>query len=385
MLAHALIQGTGFAGLMTVLGLLRHPVRRSRLVRAAAQELLSRPPRNRFFATYLGSHCLSLLFNVGIIPMIGDLTRQHSADDPQRPALVLAAQRGAATMAMWSPMGLGFAIIMAGIPGIPVVPFIALTAGFTALLLVITGLHPMLPPELSPELPDKTSAESPATGGHPAADQHSRALWLTFGLCAALMALVLIAGRVTGLSFTLASVAVLPLVAIAWLLIERGEASFGTELRASLAGLPGLRNESTVFLSANAIGAGISLALSVTPLHDWLASGMVPFLPLLLMTLVLVPLCAAACVPNAILLVLVAQTVGNTPLGAAHPLSLGLALALSWGPAVSVAPISAMCLLTGTACDVPPRRVGHYWNLRFAVFVTLSAAVLVSVVYASGK
>lgn len=69
-------QSTTFACLLAMLGVLRYPARRSRLVAKAAAWLVTRKPRHAYTALSIGGHFLSLLFNVGILPLIGDMIRK---------------------------------------------------------------------------------------------------------------------------------------------------------------------------------------------------------------------------------------------------------------------------------------------------------------------
>lgn len=64
----AAVQGTGFAALMMVLGLLRQPVKRAAVTRAAAEFLLSVTPRWRYGGVLTGAQFMALMFNVGDHP-----------------------------------------------------------------------------------------------------------------------------------------------------------------------------------------------------------------------------------------------------------------------------------------------------------------------------
>ncbi|WP_138466933.1 hypothetical protein [Poseidonocella sp. HB161398] len=377
-LATALVQGTGFAALMMVLGLLRQPVKRAEVTRRAAAYLLSEPPRRRYGAMLAGAQFMALMFNVGIIAMIGDLTRTaHGPDpgrDPARRAMVMAAMRGAALVTIWSPLSLGFAIVTTGVPAIEPLQLVAVAAGFTLLLLGLLGLWPMLPAE----------ARIPAAAG-PAATGSARALASMLGASALLLALTLGLHALSGLSFTLAAVIVLPAFSLGWLLLEpaRGQ-SLGQRLGGALLATADLRSESALFLSANVIGAALSLAIQASPLWPVISGAGFASLPALLACLAAIPLAAALYLPNSVMVVLAAQIFGPTLLGQEHPLALGLTLCIGWAVAICVNPISAMSLIAGRLCDVPPARIAHAWNRKQALAILALAALLVSLVYACG-
>lgn len=378
-LATSLIQGAGFGALMMVLGLLRQPVRRARMTRLAAETLLTAPPKCRFPGLLLGAHVMSLMFNIGIISMIGDLVRHDGAATGTRNAIVVAAMRGAALVSIWSPIGLGFAIVTAGLPGLDAVTLMATCAAFTGLTLLFSALFPLLPPEATDRGTADIAADRPVHAGR-------NAILAIFAISAILLLVVVVLHKISGVGFTLVSVIVLPMFALVWLMAETGERlePFGARLRQAIAGLADMRSETAIFMSANVIGA----ALSVLAQHAtfWSAAdlGRVPGLPVLLGCLALIPLSAAFYLPNSIVVVMAAQILGQTPLGATHPLSLAVTLAVGWAMAVCVSPISAMCLITARYCDVSSRRVAHVWNLPFALCITAAAAVVITALYVAG-
>jgi hypothetical protein len=373
----SLQQGAAFAALMMVLGMLRHPVRRSPFVRAAAQYLLVYPPRSRYAVANVGAHFLSLLFNVGVIAMIGDLT--HAKDgqrDAASSAMVVAAMRGAALVSIWSPIGLGFAIVTAGIPALEPLQFLLAALGFTLLALWVTALWPMLPPAA------QVAADQPPPTARPSV----MPLLGTLAICLLLLLLVLATHGVLAISFTLASVAVVPLLAVVWLLLEGGaeHRDVKADLCTTFDGLSSLRSESAIFLAANVIGSALSILVQALPFWHGLAGNAFPVLPVLLLCLAVIPLIAASYIPNSIVVVMAAQLLGNSPLGQHYPLALGLTLAIAWGVAISVSPISAMCLITAQLCGISSRAAALVWNRPFALVLLALAAVSVSLLVLAG-
>lgn len=378
----ALLQGVGFGALMMVLGLLRQPVRRAAITRAAAEYLLSFGARGRFAAILSGSHFMSLMFNIGIIAMIGDLVHAgkgpEARTDPPRRAVVLAAMRGAALATVWSPIGLGFAIVTAGIPGIPALPFMVLCFGFTLAAMALSALRPMLPAEAS----GRHSAAPVTTAGQGS----PKAVAETLAVSALLLGLAILLHQWLEVSFTIVSVFLLPVFSFIWLALEsRSEhGALAPRLCNALTAMGDLRSESAIFMSANVIGACLSIAVQASPLWGAIQSGGFAGLPVLLACLVIVPLVAACYLPNSIVVVMAVQLLGPTPLGQDHPMALGLTLAVSWAMAIGVSPISAMTLISGAFCAVPPRRIAWGWNVPFVVAVTALAAVAVTLVYLAG-
>lgn len=373
-LMQSLQQGAAFAALMMALGMLRHPVRHSPFAREAASYLLMYPPRTRYGAINVGAHFLSLLFNVGVITMIGDLTRARDANDAERDAascaMVIGAMRGAALVSVWSPVGLGFAIVTAGIPALDPMLFLLVALAFTLLAMAITATWPMLP-----------SAARVTDDEQPLGDRPSvRALLGTLAICVLLLLIVIVVHRWLDISVTLASVAIVPILAVAWLALEGStdQSEAREALYSTLAGLSSLRSESAIFLSANVIGSALAILVQTLPGWQNLAVNDFPVLPVLLLCLVVIPLVAASYIPNSIVVVMAAQLLGNSPLGAHYPLALALTLAVAWAVAISVSPISAMNLITASLCGVSSRRAAWVWNRSFAVVLLGLATALIS-------
>ncbi|MDT3723069.1 hypothetical protein [Pseudomonas oryzihabitans] len=375
-LARSLEQGAAFAALMMVLGMLRHPVRRSPFVREAARYLLVYPPSTRYTATNVGAHFLSLLFNVGVITMIGDLSKHlgssKAPNGSASNAMVVAAMRGAVLVSIWSPIGLGFAIVTTGIPTLEPLRFLLAALGFTTLAILITAKWPMLP----------LAAKVPFYREPPVSAPTKGPLIGTLAICVLLLLIVMGIHRWLDISFTLASVAVVPLLALGWLILEEaGEpTSLRQEVCSTIDGLSNLRSESAMFMGANVLGAGLSMLVQTLPGWQSLAVGDIPILPALLLCLVVIPLVAACCIPNSIVVVMAAQLLGNSPLGQHYPMALALTLAVAWAVAISISPISAMNLITGSLCGVSSRRAALVWNRPFAVTLTLLASVLIALV-----
>ncbi len=378
-LSLALVQGTGFAALMMVLGLLRQPVRRAAVTRSAAEYLLSFSPRWRYGGLLAGAQFMALMFNVGIIAMVGDLTQPEDGSDarhdPARRAMVMAAMRGAALVTIWSPMSLGFAIVTAGVPAINPLLLIAVAFGFTLVLLALSSLWPLLPQEarLDRHAPDPGPAGARA------------ALLQVLGASGLLLMFTMTLHLAMGLSFTLSAVVTLPAFSLIWLALEppRGQ-TMRERVRDALFAMADLRSEAALFLSANVIGAGLSVAIEASPLWSLLSGSSFASLPTLLVCLFAIPLAASFYLPNSVMVVLTAQVFGPTLLGQEHPLALGLTLCIGWALAICVNPISAMNLITARFCDAPTSRIAHRWNARFVGVAFLLGALLISAAYAAG-
>lgn len=376
----ALMQGTAFSAFLTALGLIRAPVRRSTLIARAAEGLFAHSARARVFAVSLGAQGISVLFNIGTIGMISDIARNHDAARKaagkrgiDSRAMTLAALRGTLLMTVWSPIGLGFAIVTSAIPTLDPVRFFALAFGIVAVLSLAAAL---LDAAATP-VPQGPRPQDPAPEGA------GRALALVLAAIAGLIALTLAAHRLLDVSFLIAACLVLPLLAALWPRLEPGLRGAGTDgaLTRLSAASEGMATESTIFLAAAVIGAAVAAAAQAAGIDALIAGGQIPALGVILACLVVIPAVGAVMIPHTIVMIMAASLFGPGPVGADHPYALGLALLFAWALAIAASPISAMSIITGRELGVTPQRVTFALNLRFTLGLMAAAALVVGLVY----
>ncbi|MEM1129642.1 MAG: hypothetical protein AAGH83_03870 [Pseudomonadota bacterium] len=375
----AIVQGTGFAALMMVLGLLRQPVKRARVTHQAAEYLLSFRPRRRFAALQTGAQFMALMFNVGIVAMIGDLTEARDGRDvrrdPGRRAMILATMRGNGLMATWAPVSLGFAVVSTGLTELNPDRLIAISFVFVMVTLAITGRWPLLPPEARmPEAEETPAQREPGGPG---------ALIKVLCVSAVLLAATIVFHDLIGLNFNLTTVIVIPVFALTWLALEpaRIAGPFRHRLTSALGSLGDLRSESALFMSASILGTVLTLAIQASPLWPVISGPKTAALPALLAVYFLIPFCAFLYVPNLVTVVMAAQVLAPTALGQNHPTALGLALCIGWGASITANPISAFSMITGRLCDVPTRKLAHGWNMPYTLMLLALGVGPVCVLY----
>lgn len=380
-MARALMQGTAFSAFLTTLGLIRAPVRASKVILKAAGRLFASPARRMRAAITYGAEFLAVLFNIGAIGMISDIATDHAARakaegkpgiDPK--GVTLTALRGTLMMTVWNPIGVGFAIVTAAIPALDPVAFLLLS--FVVAMLISAGglgfgrsTAPAADPEARPD-----AAEARAG---------SRALLAILAAIAGLIAVTVLIHRAAGVGFLIAACLVLPLLAILWPLVEPAARRKSDESAFdALAGATAsTASEATIFLAAAVIGAAASVFLSGLGLDRLIESGALPARVLILGCLVLVPLAGALMIPHSIVMVLIAQLFGTGPVGAAHPLALALALCLAWAFAISASPISAMSIITARHLGISTTRLTFGVNRAFTLYGLTASALLVTLVY----
>lgn len=248
----ALYQGVGFSSFLSVLGMLRYAVGRSEIIRNAAEYLMSMPGRRRYQAVKVGSHLLSLLFNIGIISLLGQMVAKATEGQDrqsERRSILLAAMRGTVLMTIWSPLGVGFAIITQSIPNLAPTAFvIAAFATAVALILVTMIFHT--------EATGQTGNAGPADADDremPSAGPLATTLCACLGLFGGTMAI----HAAIDVSPLVASLIVLPLFAIGWIVYEQRVplSGLGREVKGMVGNMSVMRTESAIYLSASVIGA----------------------------------------------------------------------------------------------------------------------------------
>jgi hypothetical protein len=373
----ALVQGVAFAVLLSTIGVMRHAVRRSEIAADAARTLISAPARSRYAAINVGCHFLSLLFNVGIIALIGELLGGGSGvrvSRSERRRLLLAGMRGTVLMTVWSPMGLGFAIVTTGIVGLDPVAFLMLSFAVAIVLVAVTCVL-------------FGGAESDTAAAEEDGERRSiRPVVTILGVGAGLLAATIGLHLALGTSFIVATAAVIPVISLIWVAAEptAGGRRLGEDLAAMFRGLSDMRGESAVFLSANVIGAAISIVVREQSFWQVIQNGAWPDLWIIAACLTIVPLAGAAMIPHSIFVVLIVQLFGDGSAGHHHPMTLALALTLGWAMAIAVSPISAMSMITGHLAGVPSHVVGLRWNARFVAALFALSVGLILVAYGCG-
>lgn len=374
-IGRAIMQGTAFSAFLTSLGLIRAPVRASRVIALAAAWLFACPPRMRSAAMTWGAQFLAVLFNLGVIAMMHDIARDHAARaeaegrhglDP-RP-ITLLVERGALLATIWNPIGVGFAIVTAAIPALDPAAFLFLS--FVVAMVISAGSLAFAPKESGTD-PEGTRPE----GG-------AKALATVLAVVAGLIVVTLVLHRLLDIGFLTAACIVLPVLAWLW---SRLEPSAGPRETSALDGLAEatatMASEATIFLAASVIGAGASLALNGLGVEALIANGVVPAIAVVLGCLVLVPLAGAMMIPHSIVMLLVVQLFGAGPVGTGHPLSLALALCLAWAFAIATSPISAMSIITGRLTGEGAVSVALRTNRAFTLCGLGASALIVLAVY----
>lgn len=371
-------QSVQFATLLAALATLRLPMRRSALITRAAAWLVACPPRGRHVAITFGSHLLSLMFSFGVVPMMGEMLHRAGLDARSSATarhMLIGVIRGLALTTAWSPMAISFAIVSTALPSLQPLAFVATGLIAAALLLgADCALH----------RPANVADESPATLG----GGDARALVIILGMVVALFAATFSLYELSGWSFMMCAAVALPCFSLLWLLAMRRSGKEGvTPSRSSIAEffavLTETRSETFIFSASTFIGQSIvALALAFVPAGAY-GSGVSP-LWMAVLCLWSIPLVAAVSIAPTIVVLMWAQAIAHTGMGAATPLTFALAMTLGWSLAICASPVSATLLITGSITGIAPREIALRWNLGFVVACSGAASLMLVALYALG-
>ena len=361
----ALTQGVGFATLLSMLGVFRGIILGIAALRQTTDYPLTYPPVHQYRAVKLGSHFLSLLFNVGIIGVIADATRhiEDGAPHHQRRVLMLATMRGAALSTIWSPVGLGFAIAMASAQAADPLELTAAMFLSAVCILIATSL-------------------GRGTGGAdiPASKPEGGAILATAMLgivCAALLGFALVLHWWWGVSFTVATSVGVSMIILGHLSasLATGESSFA-DAAATLEAIGTMRAEGVLYLSASVIS--VFLLTFVSDMGACLIAyvNTLPYPVVLIGSLLAIIAGSISFLPHSIVIMFIGQLLGSSALGQQHALLLAMTLMFGWGIGIAVSPISAMATLTASALGTTPRMVALGWNKHFALRACLIAVLI---------
>jgi hypothetical protein len=97
-----------------------------------------------------------------------------------------------------------------------------------------------------------------------------------------------------------------------------------------------------------------------------------------------VPLVAAVSIAPTIVVLVWAQAIALSGIGAATPLTFALAMTLGWSLAICVSPVSATLLIAGSITGIAPRAIALRWNLRFVLAAGLGCSAFLAALYLLG-
>lgn len=371
LLLNAATRAATIIGLFSALGMLREAAETSPLIHRCGALMVRQPPGRRYLVLTLGSHLIALVLNFGVLPLLGAMvTRGNTAEaagGDQRVVAIRAQRmlsamlRGFATMTVWSPLSVSFAVVQQAVHGLAWWPFLGVQAVLTVLLI---GLGWVLDRLAFP----RAVSVAAATDWRP--------LWRLSALVAAVVVVSVLVAEILSVRLVVGAMIVVPPAAALWLVAQHRAllpalAHLGRRLTVSM---PGFRDEVTML--GGAMFLGVVVVAFVPP--DETAR-----------------LVAALHLPPALLLILLAwavmafaqiglsQIVTVTLLGGAMadlaplglpPLAVASGLMGAWALSACSTPVGAAVLSIARLGGVDIRVVARDWNGRYVVVGALVLA-----------
>ncbi|MCC9620330.1 hypothetical protein LPB41_01390 [Thalassospira sp. MA62] len=366
---HAAVRGSGFAAFLATIGLIRIPLIASKHIRQVSSSLLASSGKPNSLKSSIVAQFVSLLFNVGAIRVIHDLSGgtphrddPQNAPKPDNPELTnttLHAMRNAAIMTLWSPIGVGFVIVTSGLPHLNITQFFLLAMATGAALTV-----------LSTRMGHITKGQSETADSAAPKRAVRPNLWASLTIVIGF--LVMVAGciglaHLADIPMIAATTLVIALVAILWIALSNQRSGMRHASYFTIAGdaAKSVTNEGGLFMAATLLSSILVAMLTGTSMGipTWLSDGL-PLIPILAIA-ILIPALAGAYVPHPLLIISAVQVMAVTPVASNHPYSLALALVLAWAMSICTSPVSAMSMVTARLIGMTSSRVAHHANLKF--------------------
>jgi hypothetical protein len=367
---------------IAVLGLLRAAASASGVTAAAGRHLINQPPSRRYIALTFGSHLFGILFNIGGLALLLDMVRKANTlaaagGDPRIVAwrerrMTTAIQRGFAAIVFWSPLGVALNLLLASIPGlvwIDIAPIgVACAAGFMALGWIFDRFQ--RPPGLRPT----DRAREP---------HGARAVALVVGHVGLVSLLTGTTEYVLGWPFQIVLLVVVPIYALAWVLVAELARRGATPLRAGLLTLveegvkdfPNYANEAAVFAASGFLGVVLVALVPREILQGLFAMPLPPGLVAGLLSLTVVAF-AFAGINGMITVAILASAVSAIDIPGLSKVALALALAGGWAPTVIAAPMTSSLVMTASIVGRRPAQIAFGWNGAFAATALALTLVL---------
>ncbi len=382
-------RGASYAAFFLALTALRDAAETSPLVRRCGRHLVAQPPGRRYAALTGGGYVFGVILSYGAIDLLGAMVARANtlaaaggSDAVRRlraRRMLMAIYRGFALMNCWSPLNIMTAVVSTAVPAAPMrlllpIAFVV-SLGLLALGWAEDRLH--------------AAWRGLAGGARPETEER----WAIHLRVVALVALVMALSEATsqwlGVSLVAAVTLVVPLVGVAWALLQaapllrRGGAAARRRVMASLGRrgrrfflrVPGFRGEATVLAASGFMGAALGGAL---PAHGFApALGVLPAVAIpLLVPVLLVATGQLGLNPVGVVALIGAALPDPLAVGV-PPAVLAFACMLGWGVGVGMTPMSASAITTARWAETSPWTVSTVWNGAFTAAATLASWVVI--------
>lgn len=328
------------------------PVSRSPALRATRATIVSQPPGRRFAFLTGGVHLLGSVLNLAGLGLLTTIVEKPGTDPALRKRLTLALMQGFTSASCWSPFYIGTIVVLIALPALTWRDLAPWGAGMAIVLM--TGSW-----GLAQFSANRSGAGAEAPDAIPLeAGQGLR----TIALLASLIGIVMVLVDVLDVPIPVILGIVAPPFALIWYASHKSAVHPFRELtlRAATA-LPGLRNETLLFVAANIFGIGVGALIPAAATAEFVASA-IPFPDLRIVALILVFVATSAAGLHAVIVVISLSAVLPPSALGLPDLIVGLTYMGCWGMSTMISPFSGTTLFMSRATGVPAHVIGWRWS-----------------------
>lgn len=382
--------GSGFVracfypAFLAALGFLRDAAASSPMVERAGRYLVDQPPGRRYVALAFGGHIFGILLNIGGLALLASMLRQvntleSAGGDARRleireKRMTLAVLRGFHSMAMWCPLSVTVALLFSLTPDAHWRDYAPYGLGMTFIFLALGWLFDFL---TYPRATAKLGEADP---------QGWRAAVAMIAQVVAITAIAFGMERITGVSFTVHVLVVVPLFALGWMVVQYKRLGLVEAIglsAASLAsraaqGFPAYANEMALFFTSAFLGSLVPLLLPADLLPRIIADlHLTPNALSVLIVLAVAGLSFVGINPM-ITITLLIGSLAHSPAAGLSPLKLILTTIGAWSMSNGMSPLNGSMVLLGGVMQRPSETIAFKWNGAFA---TTALALFCLVIY----
>ncbi len=367
---------------VAMLGLLRAAANISPIVARAGRHLINQKPQLRYVALSFGGHIFGILFNIGGLALLVDMTKRANTLEAaggdasvvawRERRMTVAITRSFATIVFWSPIGVALNLLLASIPTISwseVAPY-----GMVAsVLFIFVGW--LFDQVQKPPVANRAVHRNVEAGG-------ALAVAAVAGHVLALSCLTGIAEIIGHLSFQTTLLIVVPFYAFVWALAIALRAGAPRPLlqardvmwRGGVMRFPFFANETAVFSTSGFLGVALIALIPPHYLEGFFVHLAIPggVVAAGLMNLVAVlgyfglnPLITAA---------ILGGVLSNTEIPGFTPLMLVMALQIGWAITVVSGPLNSSLVMTANILGRSSSEIGPRWNWAFCLTILMLAS-----------
>jgi hypothetical protein len=381
---HGLAQGAAYASLILALSFVQAPAEVSPMVRRCGRFLIQQGPGRRYVALTAGAHLFGTVLNLGAVALLGTMVEQSNTlaaagGDPRVRAIrhrrmATALLRGFGTTTLWSTGSVAPSVMLAMFPS---VGWLELARNGFVLALVMMGLGWLLDRLQWPRATRIRVAIVEST------DSAAGALLPMVAVVAAIVGGIVAVKQLLGWSLSVSVVMVVPIAALAWLLVQYRSPAVALRLLGDHCAtrLPRMRWEVLGLGSAGFIGAGVSALVppaAITGLLD--ALGLPPVMLLIAVSAAMLGLGQIGINPIVASTIL-GGAIGHLGQSTVPPMAVIASLMGPWTLYAMTSPFAASVIMTARVAETTPATLGQRWNGPFLLLsFVLNAALVVALV-----